>query len=99
MATGYRVLQAHDGAHALRVAKSHSQPIQLLLTDMVMPRMNGAESARQIRRLHPETKVLFVSGYPAKARAEGLWPPPGGAGTLITQATKICMPSAFSPLQ
>ena len=34
-----------------------------------------------------------------KARAEGLWPPPGGAGTLITQATKICMPSAFSPLQ
>jgi signal transduction histidine kinase len=70
MATGYRVLQAHDGAHALRVAKSHSQPIQLLLTDMVMPRMNGAESARQIRRLHPETKVLFVSGYPAKARAE-----------------------------
>ncbi|MBI1727648.1 MAG: NIPSNAP family protein [Candidatus Rokubacteria bacterium] len=34
-----------------------------------------------------------------KARADGLWPPPGGAGTLITQATKICMPSVFSPLQ
>ena len=45
------------------------------------------------------SRNMSFAGSRTKARAEGLWPPPGGAGTLITQATKICMPSAFSPLQ
>ena len=64
---GYRVLQASDGLHAVRTARSHKSPIDLLLSDVVMPRMNGVEAAANVRQLHPETKVLFMSGYPAKA--------------------------------
>ncbi len=68
-AAGYQVIEARDGAHAVRLARAHSQPIHLLLSDIVMPRLSGIEAARQIRELHPETRALFVSGYPAKARA------------------------------
>ena len=66
-AGGYRVLQARDGSDAVRIARHYKKPIHLLLSDVVMPRMNGADAAASVRRLHPESKVLFISGYPAKA--------------------------------
>jgi two-component system cell cycle sensor histidine kinase/response regulator CckA len=66
---GYGVLEARDGAHAVRLARSHGGPIHLVLSDIVMPRLNGIEAARQIRQIHPEAQALFVSGYPAKAHA------------------------------
>jgi CheY-like chemotaxis protein len=64
---GYRVLQASDGRHAVRTARAHKSPLHLLLSDVVMPRMNGVNAAAAVRRLHPEVRVLFMSGYPAKA--------------------------------
>jgi two-component system, cell cycle sensor histidine kinase and response regulator CckA len=66
--SGYRVLQARDGAHGIKLARAHEDPIHLLLSDVVMPGVGGCDAARAIRELHPETKVLFISGYPAKAR-------------------------------
>jgi DNA-binding NtrC family response regulator len=60
---GYGVLLANDGENAIRVAHRHTGPIHLMLTDMVMPRMNGRELAKQLAPLRPEMKVLFMSGY------------------------------------
>jgi len=60
---GYRVLPADDGRMALRLIGNNKGPIDLLLTDVVMPMMNGRALYDQIRRSHPETKILFMSGY------------------------------------
>ena len=66
--TGYRVLQARDGEQATRLARAHTDDIDLLISDVIMPGMGGCDAARQVQKLHPETEVLFISGYPAKAR-------------------------------
>src|SRR5689334_11835601 len=60
---GYTVLTAADGEDALRVAQRHAAPIQLLLTDVMMPRMNGLELARAFGAARPETRVLFMTAY------------------------------------
>jgi len=71
---GYDVLAAPDGEAALRIAETRQNRIDLVVTDIVMPNMGGRELATHIRRLHPQTKVLFMSGYPdfAVRQAEGL---------------------------
>ena len=63
---GYDVLSAADGREALTVASTRAEPIDLMLTDVVMPGMNGAELADHLRAIHPETRVLFTSGYAEK---------------------------------
>jgi CheY-like chemotaxis protein len=60
---GYTVLEAGDGAQALRVTEMHLRPIHLLLTDVVMPGVGGRGLAARLAALHPGVKVLFVSGY------------------------------------
>lgn len=60
---GYRVLAAATAGEAIRLAESHAGSIDLLLTDVVMPEMNGRELARNILKLHPGLKRLFMSGY------------------------------------
>lgn len=60
---GYTVLQAASGMEALQLAEAHKEPIHLLLTDIVMPQMSGAELAKKIEIMHPETRTLFMSGY------------------------------------
>ena len=60
---GYRVLSATDGVDALAVAAAHEGPIQLLLTDVRMPRMGGLELAAQLMTLRPELRILLMSGY------------------------------------
>jgi signal transduction histidine kinase/ActR/RegA family two-component response regulator len=60
---GYAVLEAKDGLEALEVAAKHPGKIQLMLTDVVMPKMRGTELAVRLKAVRPETKVLFMSGY------------------------------------
>jgi two-component system cell cycle sensor histidine kinase/response regulator CckA len=60
---GYTVIQAPNPAEAITVAKKYSKRIDILLTDVVMPGMNGSEMATQLVLHHPEMKVLFMSGY------------------------------------
>ncbi len=60
---GYEVLEAAGPAQALEVGKRHAGEIQLLLTDIVMPQMNGRELARRLHESRPKTRVLYMSGY------------------------------------
>ena len=69
---GYSVLEPETLGQVLELAQKHPGPIHLLLTDMVMPGMGGAELARQIKSVRPEIKVLYMSGYLTKAAGEGL---------------------------
>jgi two-component system cell cycle sensor histidine kinase/response regulator CckA len=57
------VLPAGNGKEALDIYKNHSGPVQLLLTDVVMPSMSGKELAEILKALNPRIKVLYYSGY------------------------------------
>src|SRR5262245_25986215 len=60
---GYTVLEAARGDEALRRLSESPRPIDLVLTDVVMPQMSGPELARRIPELRPGTKVVYMSGY------------------------------------
>ncbi len=60
---GYRVMAAASGAEALRLAAEHEGPLDLLLTDVVMPDLGGIETADRLLESRPDTPVLFMSGY------------------------------------
>ncbi len=60
---GYQVIEAANGEEALRVAASLPEPIQALVTDVIMPHMSGLVVAERLRHIWPGTKVLFMSGY------------------------------------
>jgi len=60
---GYKVLEAAGAASALEISEKYTEPIHLLLTDVVMPQTGGKELAKGFSTLHPETKVLYMSGY------------------------------------
>jgi CheY-like chemotaxis protein len=63
-AQGYTVLEAERGSMAVDIARRHKGPIDLLLTDVVMPDMNGPKLAEMLRKTRPDLRVLFMSGYP-----------------------------------
>jgi signal transduction histidine kinase/FixJ family two-component response regulator len=67
---GYTVLDARDGEQALEIAGRHSGTIHLLLSDMVMPRMNGGDLACKLKRARPDIQVAFMSGYSEFTRAD-----------------------------
>jgi PAS domain S-box-containing protein len=60
---GYTVLESANGSEAVRVASGHDGPIHLLISDVIMPGMGGRGVAKQVAERHPETRVLFMSGY------------------------------------
>ncbi len=67
---GYDVLVAHDTGDAVRIAQQHPGRIHVLLTDMIMPGMNGRELAERILQILPDVRVLFMSGYPDEIDGE-----------------------------
>jgi signal transduction histidine kinase/ActR/RegA family two-component response regulator len=67
---GYTVLEAKDGHEALEIAARHSGTIHLLLSDMVMPKMNGGELAVRLKAIRPRIRVAFMSGYSEFSRGE-----------------------------
>jgi two-component system cell cycle sensor histidine kinase/response regulator CckA len=61
---GFDVIAASSPEEALRIAVAKRDPIDLLLSDVLMPGMNGPQLARQILKLHPEAQCLFIAGLP-----------------------------------
>jgi CheY-like chemotaxis protein len=66
---GYTVLAAAGTAEAITLAEAHGAKIHLLITDVVMPEMNGRDLAARLQKLYPDLKVLFMSGYTANVIA------------------------------
>jgi CheY-like chemotaxis protein len=70
---GYRILEAKDGESAIAISRHYADGIDMLLTDVIMPGMNGAELAARLRHLRPHMKVLYMSGYTGRiVRDSGL---------------------------
>ncbi len=88
---GYKVLEADGGAAALKLAEAYSGPIDLLLTDVHMPLMTGPELVVTLRKLRPDTRVIFMSGY-----AEALTPPGGMLNTSYTYLQKPFSPDELA---
>ncbi|NBB94545.1 MAG: PAS domain S-box protein [Planctomycetes bacterium] len=66
---GYNILAASTPGEAIRLAREHAGPIDLLITDVIMPEMNGRDLARELLSLHPNMRRLFMSGYTANVIA------------------------------
>jgi CheY-like chemotaxis protein len=66
---GHTVVEASDGAEALEVAHRYREPLHMLVTDMVMPKMSGRELADRLLEQYPQLKVLFISGYTSDTAA------------------------------
>ena len=87
---GYAVLEAKNGAEALETIEQHAGTIHMILADMIMPKMGGAELAERLKKARPEIKMLFMSGYSEHAgmhsgqfSAQALLPKPFSIATLI----------------
>jgi PAS domain S-box-containing protein len=74
---GYRVFEAREGAEALAIARRHENDLDLVLTDVVMPRMGGVELVERLREERPNIGVLFMSGYAHRAGWNAAELPPG----------------------
>lgn len=86
----YTVLEADTPMRAIELCRSHAGPIDLLLTDVMMPEMNGVELSKRITRARPQTAVLFMSGYPDEDLAH--------TGASVQQLNFIAKPFSCSSL-
>jgi two-component system cell cycle sensor histidine kinase/response regulator CckA len=96
-AGGYHVLEAGTGPEAVALVRALEEPINLLVTDVVMPTMDGPALADELRRLRPQLKVLYVSGYPdevitgreAHAAGMDLLPKPFTPAALLARVRAV----------
>jgi two-component system cell cycle sensor histidine kinase/response regulator CckA len=71
--SGYAVIEAVDGDDAIRKFQENKEKISLFLCDVIMPKKSGAEAGEAIKKISPELKIVFMSGYPADIiRQKGL---------------------------
>jgi two-component system cell cycle sensor histidine kinase/response regulator CckA len=78
---GFTVIEAADGRAALEIFQSEKDNVDVLVTDVVMPRLNGADLAKEAERIRPGVKILFISGHPERA----------GSGVDPTGITNLLM--------
>src|SRR4029077_1111819 len=71
---GFQVIEASDGVEALAVAAACGQPVELLLTDVIMPKLNGLALAQALSKERPGVRVLYMSGYMEKSMLLGKHP-------------------------
>lgn len=71
---GYEVLQASDGVEAMEVMKEHDNKVDIVVSDVIMPEMDGPTLMRELRKIDPKLKFIFVSGYPDDAFKNNLDP-------------------------
>ena len=69
---GYQVLEAADGVEALQVMEANQGTVDIVVSDVVMPEMDGPTLFKELRSRNPSIKVIFVSGYPNEAFRESL---------------------------
>ncbi len=99
---GYMVLVAREGEEALRIAAEHVGSIDLLISDMIMPRMSGAQLFEQLALARRDLKALYISGYADEktAAAHGfrapLLPKPFTPGALLTAVRETLRPSSHA---
>ena len=94
---GYNVLEASGGEEALAIVRAASSPIHLLITDVVMPNMDGPTLVRNVRKLSPQTRIIYMSGYAEETfrrndeRAEDLHflPKPFGLKQLAAKVKEV----------
>ena len=94
---GYNVLEAAGGEEALEIVRNHKPTIHLLITDVVMPNMDGPTLVRAVRRLRPDMQIVFMSGYAEEAfrrndeKAEDLHflPKPFGLKQLAAKVKEV----------
>ncbi|MFZ0957875.1 MAG: PAS domain S-box protein [Candidatus Sulfotelmatobacter sp.] len=94
---GYKVLAAANPEEGLAVCRTHPHEIHLLVTDVVMPKMNGRQLAEQVARIRPSVKLLYVSGYTGNAIVHygvldaGLWflPKPFSLAALVAKVREV----------
>ena len=85
----YTVLEARDGEDALRVVQQYREPLHLVLTDVMMPKLGGRELVTRLLARHPHLGVVYMSGYTAEAL--------GARGVL--EAGAILLAKPFTPQQ
>jgi DNA-binding response OmpR family regulator len=94
---GYKVLTANSTEQGLALCRENHRDIRLLVTDVIMPSMNGRQLAEQVKLISPSTRVLYVSGYTSNAIVHygvldpGLWflPKPFSLSALIAKVREV----------
>ncbi len=87
---GYTILDTGDPAEAIAICEQRGETIDLLITDVIMPGMSGPQVVERVSRLHPEIRILYTSGYTAKALIEH------GVGQHVSFFAKPFSPEALA---
>ena len=95
-AQGYEVIEAADGAEAIAAAAQYPRPIDLLISDVVMPGLDGPALAKRLAYRRPKMKVLFISGYPDCELGPGVafLPKPFAPKSLVCKVAEVLGVSA-----